>query len=111
MTPEDKTIQMGIIIAAESFAFCFCGEAETGEGSGLTRSLLASCSGFTLRNWACSTISTGRPAFSKNFSVDIRKRRGRLRRRKKKKGVSDRESDLTVSGCGYSASASARVSD
>jgi hypothetical protein len=74
MTPEDRTIQMGMIIAAESFVFCFEGDAEAGLGRGPTMSLSASCSGFALRNWACSTISTGRPALSKNFSVDIRKR-------------------------------------
>jgi hypothetical protein len=72
MTPEDRTIQMGMIIAAESFGFGF--DAEAGLGSGPTTSLSVSCSGFALRNWACSTISTGRPAFSKNFSADIRKR-------------------------------------
>lgn len=72
MTPEDRTIQMGMIIAAESFGFDFEGDAEAGLGSGPTTSLsAASSSGFELRNWACSTISTGRPAFSKNFSVDI----------------------------------------
>lgn len=71
MTPDDRTIQIGMIIAAESFGFGFEEDAEAGLGSGPTTSFSGSCSGFVLRNWACSTISTGRPAFSKNFSVDI----------------------------------------
>lgn len=71
MTPDDRTIQMGMIIAAESFGFDFEQDAEAGLGSGPTTSLSASCSGFVLRNWACSTISTVRPVLSKNFSVDI----------------------------------------
>ena len=60
----------------------------------LTTLLLAHCSGFALRNWDCSTVSTGRLAYLKNFSVDVRKRREMLRRRRKRV-VRDRESDAT----------------
>ncbi len=76
MTPEDSTIQTGMIIAAESFNFGFEAGVEAGEGSGPTTSLSASCSGFALRNCACSTISIGRALFSKNFSVAMSLRKG-----------------------------------
>jgi len=70
MTEEDRTIQMGMIIAADNLGFGF---AETGEGSELPvpLSLWTSSSGFELRNCAARSTSMGRPPCSKNFSVDI----------------------------------------
>ncbi len=82
MTPDDSTIQTGMIIAAESFGFE--GDAVAGEGSGPTTPLSASRSGFVLRNWACSTISIGRPLFSKNFSAAIGKGVREMRGREEK---------------------------
>ena len=98
MTEEDSTIHMGIIIAAESFAFDLEEDAETGDGSGLTTTPSASCFGIPLMNWAWPTRSIGRPPFSKNFSVAIRGG-GVCWRGKENKGVKRKKGNgLTVGG-------------